>query len=264
MIYEISLSELKKAIILIDNEALRLRDQIMKTGENSDKKKQKKLYNLKNRVLSLLEKQTLFYSTGYYKQRLNGKEYRVFINELRGENDDTIIYSVKRHKIKNKKYQLSVEYKGTVGLIEPQDIKSNLGLKEAIKTIKRYITIVNNKSKNYIKDKKNEKTVIHPKIIETKMVELSKLKVVRDVHINGWLNPITFKHKKEELKKKISENKGNYPKEEAILVHKLKDSEDKRRIVYNIEDGYRRFLLSEELGLDKVYVDIIDEQEYYL
>ena len=49
MTHEISLSELKEAIVLIDNEALRLRDQINKTGEDSDKIEKIKLYKLKER-----------------------------------------------------------------------------------------------------------------------------------------------------------------------------------------------------------------------
>lgn len=64
--------------------------------------------------------------------------------------------------------------------------------------------------------------------------------------------------KKDELIKHLEE-KGVYPKDDAILVWKDKDPEDRRRIVYNIEDGYRRFVLSDELGIDKVYVDIIEE-----
>ena len=48
---KIDRSKLKEAIVLIDNETLKLRDRIKKTGESSDKIKRKKLYSLKDRVL---------------------------------------------------------------------------------------------------------------------------------------------------------------------------------------------------------------------
>lgn len=95
---------------------------------------------------------------------------------------------------------------------------------------------------------------------EIKHVELSRLKVVRDVHTKDSLNAKKFAKKKEEMARKVDENKGRYPKDEAILVLKAKDSEDKRRVVYHIQDGFRRFLISQELGLEKVYVEITDEE----
>lgn len=63
---EIDLSKLKEAIIVIDNEAIKLRNQINNTGEFKDKTKQKKLYSIKDRILYILQKQGLLYSTGYY------------------------------------------------------------------------------------------------------------------------------------------------------------------------------------------------------
>ncbi len=92
-----------------------------------------------------------------------------------------------------------------------------------------------------------------------KLVELSRLRVVRDVHIGCRMNPKTTKLKRDEIKKYMDQNNGKYPKSEAITVKKAKDENDKRKVVYHIEDGYRRYLLAGEFGLDKVYVDIIDE-----
>lgn len=95
---KIDRSKLKEAIVLIDNETLKLRDRIKKTGESSDKIKRKKLYSLKDRVLYILQKQGLLYSTGYYKQVRDEVENRVFINKLIGEKDDTKIYSIRKYR----------------------------------------------------------------------------------------------------------------------------------------------------------------------
>lgn len=250
---KIDRSKLKEAIVLIDNETLKLRDRIKKTGESSDKIKRKKLYSLKDRVLYILQKQGLLYSTGYYKQVRDEVENRVFINKLIGEKDDTKIYSIRKYRRRGQKNQRELECQGEIGLLDPQTLNSNLGLEEAIKLLKGYILIEGNK---YKKSNKNEKF----KITETKLVELFRLRVVRRVHINGKLNPIRTKQMKNKLEKALEDN-NKYPKEEAILVYKARDPKDKRRIVYNIQDGYRRFLLAGELGIDKVYVNIIDESE---
>ena len=250
---EIDLSKLKEAIIVIDNEAIKLRNQINNTGEFKDKTKQKKLYSIKDRILYILQKQGLLYSTGYYRQIRKNKESKVFINEIKGVIDDKKIYSIRNYRKRYKKNQEPVECKGEIGLIDPQTLNSNLGLEEAIKLLKGYILIEGNK---YKKSNKNEKF----KIKETKLVELFRIRVVRRVHINGKLNPIRTKQMKNKLEKALEDN-NKYPKEEAILVYKARDPKDKRRIVYNIQDGYRRFLLAGELGIDKVYVNIIDESE---
>ena len=98
------------------------------------------------------------------------------------------------------------------------------------------------------------------KIKETKLVDINRLRIVRSVHINGAaFNMESMNKKKEQIVEYLKNNNGIYPKEEAILVWKDKDPEDRRRVVYNIEDGYRRFVLSGKLEIDKVYVNIIDD-----
>ncbi len=92
-----------------------------------------------------------------------------------------------------------------------------------------------------------------------KLVEISRLRVVRDVHIGCWMNPKTTAKKKVEFLEYMKENNNTYPKSEAILVRKAKDEKDKRKVVYHIEDGYRRYLLSKEFEFEKVYVDILDK-----
>lgn len=109
------------------------------------------------------------------------------------------------------------------------------------------------------KKSKNKKDKIF-KIKETKLVDLHRLRVVKDIHVNGApFNQVELAQKKKELVEYLEKNNGVYPKHEAILVWKDKDPEDRRRVVYNIEDGYRRFVLSNELELDEVYVNIIEE-----
>ena len=99
------------------------------------------------------------------------------------------------------------------------------------------------------------------KIKETKLVDLSRLRIVKDIHINAApFNRKSMKEKREKVVKHLKESNGVYPKEEAILVWKSKDPEDRRRIIYNIEDGYRRYVISNEIGLEKVYVKIIDDK----
>ena len=270
---KIHIDQLKEAIIIIDNETLRLRDNIKETKEVSDRTMQEKLYKIKDNVLAKLREERLLYTLGYCIQEESGKKHRLFINKIGSKDDDTIIYSKSRYMSQNKRRKHPLENKGTIGLIEPQEINSKLELSEAIQILERYapfdkkedsknkINNINNKDKKpkENKTKKPSHKTKKFKIKETKLVELSRLKVVRDVHINGNLNPILTELKRKELKEMVANNKNKYPKEKAILVHKAKDPEDKRRIVYNIEDGYRRSLLASELGLDKVYVNIIDE-----
>ena len=285
MAHELTTNELKEAIIIIDNEAIRLRNEIKKSELDSDKIKQEDLYKLKDTVLEILQKRKLLYTLGYYIQKVNDKEHKLFINKIGSEDDDNIIYSLKRYMSKSQKKKYKVEFIGNISLIEPQKINSELEINEAIQIIEKYIKTTKEeieKEENKKQQKENDKKPNPNKvnkinkakqtkknsykkekfiIKETKLVELTKLKVVKGIHINGRLNPITTKEKKKEIIEKVSKNKGEYPKDEAILVHKSKDPEDKRRVVYNIEDGYRRFLLAGEIGLDKVYVNIIDESK---
>ena len=98
------------------------------------------------------------------------------------------------------------------------------------------------------------------KIKETKLIDLNKLRIVKDIHINGKpFNVEGMKLKKLDMIKQVEKNKGIYPKQEAILVYRDKDPKDRRRVIYKVEDGYRRYVISKELSLDKVYVSVIEE-----
>lgn len=67
-----------------------------------------------------------------------------------------------------------------------------------------------------------------------------------------------MKLKRKDIIKQVKKNNGVYPKNEAILVYKDKDLEDRRRVIYKVEDGYRRYVIAKELGLEKIYVAIIE------
>lgn len=248
---EINIEMLEKAISVIDNEALRLRDEIKKTKKRSDKVQQRLIYTLKDKIVDKLYRQKLLYTDGYYNQKVDNREQKLFVNKVVGGNGIEI-YTSNSYKGKEDCFNEL----GDIIRIEHKKLNNNLNLNQAMQMIENYIKNKENKNN---KTKKSSYKNLKNKIKETKLVELSRLRVIRDVHINGNLNPILTEQKKKELKVMLANNKNKYPKEEAILVHKSKDPKDKRRIVYNIEDGYRRFLLAEELGLDKVYVNIIDE-----
>ena len=267
------------ALEVINNEALILRDKAKIDKEQAKELKniQKDLYLLKDNVMNKLYRNRILCTVGYYKQILDNSVQRVFVNKIKG--NDTEIHSL--HCYKNKKY--IYKYIGDVGLIEVKDLDIDLSLFQAMEILNEFLARpisrpVNkpkpkvetetktqaksesqNKEKTKEKDKTSQAEKPDYKIKETKLVELSRLRVVRDVHIDCYLNPITTQDKKAELKKYMDDNKGKYPKDQAILVHKAKDPKDRRRVIYNIEDGYRRYTLAGELGLDKVYVDIIDE-----
>lgn len=241
---------IEEAINVIDNEGLKLRDEIKKTNKKSDKIQQRILYKLKDETINKLYREKLIYTEDYYIQKIGERKQKLFINKIVGGNG-TEIYTLRPYKGQEDCFDKIDE----IGRIEHKKLNSDLTLNKAIEIIKVYI-----KNKEYEKKKNNKsnKKLIN-KVKETKLVELSRLRVVRDVHINGNLSSTLTEQRRNELKEMLANNKNKYPKEEAILVHKSKDPEDKRRVIYNIEDGYRRFLLAGEFGLDKVYVDIIDE-----
>lgn len=116
------------------------------------------------------------------------------------------------------------------------------------------------KKKNEKKREKSLKAVSY-NIKETKLVELQRLMPVKEVHISGLINPRVLASKKDVIEQKKADGKGKYPKEEAITVWKSKSPEDRRKIVYNIEDGYESYLVAKELEFEKVYVRIIEDEK---
>ena len=231
------------AIIVLDNEAIRLRESTI--GKSFKEKKRlffdrKHIYYLIDRVLKSLYNDDILEITGYYLQTSKDSTIKLYINKIKGYNEE--IYSQQSYS----KDSESLECKGNMVLTESREVDTDMTFKEA-----RLFLL------NYLKTPKEDKKF---EIKETKLVELYRLRVVKDVHINGHpMNPETTRAKKSELLEYLENNKGIYPKEEAILVWKDKDPKDRRRVIYNIEDGYRRYLLSEELGLEKIYVNIIEE-----
>ena len=221
------------------------------------------LYSIKSKAMNLLFKQKLFYTTMSYTQKINEKENTLYVGRVEGNNKD--IYSLQCFRKKG----TEIQYKGTIGIIKHEEITSELSVNDAVSILKNYINSkvldkgkTSSFEKNNIIKKSNSKAKEDKKykVKETKLVEIERLRVVKDIHLNGNLNPNTTEIKRKQLIEKINNNNSIYPKDEAILVYKARDPKDKRKIVYNIEDGYRRYRLSSEFNLEKVYVDIIEEE----
>lgn len=244
------------AIIVLDNEAIRLRESTV--GKSFKEKKRiffdrKHIYYLIDRVLKDLYNDDILEITGYYLQTSKGNSTKIYINKIKGYDEE--IYS----QILYDKNSENIELKGDIGLTQSREVDTDMNFKEARLFLLNYLKNPNNIEVNAESKISNVKEDKEFKIKETKLVELYRLRVVKDTHINGYpLNPETTNKKKKELLEYLENNKGIYPKEEAILVWKGKDPKDRRRVVYNIEDGYRRYVLSEELGLEKIYVSIIE------
>lgn len=250
--------------MFLDNDAIRLRNKKRNTNKVERELiclEQEEIYNLKDKILFLLYEQGFLESTHYFIQYAkNGKEQKIYISKVPG-NDSKITSLVPFHK----KTEL-LKSKGKIGMMKYKKSNTKLTTEKAKQTIEDYIKDADKKPEKSITSDKAAKKNIKKSVFkkqnfktETKLVDLSKLRVVKNIHKNGHLNPKTYEQKKFDLMVAINENDGLYPKSEAILVRKAKDPEDKRRIVYNIEDGYRRYVISNELSLDKVYVDVIVE-----
>lgn len=117
----------------------------------------------------------------------------------------------------------------------------------------------NKKKKSNQKNYRPQK--IEYKVKETKSVPLDKIKVVKEIHKLNNMNPDKYEMKKHEMKDLVEKNKGKYPKSEAILVWRKKDSEDKRRVIYELEDGLRRYLIAKDFNLENIQVNIIDDEQ---
>lgn len=98
------------------------------------------------------------------------------------------------------------------------------------------------------------------KIKDTKSVDIEKIRLVKEIHRSEELNSIAFEAKKLAFLDKLKTCKGKFPKDEAVLVWKEKDSTDKRKIVYNLEEGLENYLIAKDLELNLVQVNIIDSE----
>ena len=246
------LDQLAKAILIVDNEAINLRDIIKKVPQENIslrktlKQQQENLYKIKLKIMRRLYHQKQVYTCAVYTQESFTAKGNKFIREIyENEFNGVKIFDISKYKIPGK----VCENKGDIGLIayEKMDNTSAV-IDNAIEIINKYL--------NYRKKDKDKRY----EISETKLVDISKIRVVRPIHMYDNLNAETTKKRLEYISKKIDENKGKYPKDEAIQVHKVKDINDKRKVVYNLYDGLRRFKIAKQLNINKVYVSILEEK----
>ncbi|WP_129596101.1 hypothetical protein [Anaerophilus nitritogenes] len=252
----IEMNKIAKAIEYIDNEAIKLRDQT-KAVKNEPKSfefinsKKKELYSIKDKVLTHLYKQNLLITKGYIKQEVDNHKNKIYELRIIGDETNTSIQSIFPYtsNLQDKNKEI-----GNIGLIPYRNLDGDLTLDEALTIAEEYL-------KSNSKPKKKEFFTNNYTIKETKLVELSKIKIVKDIHNQNNINKEKYKLKKDDLEELISNHKGVYPKARAILVLKRKDPEDKRRVIYHLEDGLIRYLISKEIGLEKIYVNVIDESK---
>ena len=259
---ESKIEKIVEAVTYIENEGLKLRDEA-KAARKTPKlykeltEKKQEIYSVKERFLDIASKQKLLITTGYIAQKVGKFRAKLYQNKVLGDSSETVITSFKPCKAskdcRNKKL-------GEIGLMSYKELQTDLDFETAMDIVKGYIE----ENKSLISEKKTAKSF--PKvekkkydIKETKAVSLEKLRVVKDIHVESALNREKYAEKKSELERLIAENKGKYPKSEAIVVKKRKDPEDRRRIVYEIEDGFKRFIISKELGLADVQVSILED-----
>lgn len=195
------------------------------------------------------------------------KEHSIhlYTNKIKGYDEE--LYSYHIQNLHNLIPKENIECKGNIESIELKEYESNLSFKKSRSILRDFVSDnpITEKNNLEIIALKNIKHIEHIEdknfeIKEMKLVELDRLRIVKDVHINGApFNVELTRKKKQELISYLEKNDGVYPKEEAILVWKDRDPKDRRRVIYNVEDGYRRYVMSGELGLNKVYVNIIDD-----
>lgn len=257
-----NIEKIVEAVTYIENEGLKLRDEAKAARKTPElyrelSEKKQEVYSLKESFLEVASKQKLLVTTGYVAQKVGKFKAKLYQNKVVGDSSETLITSFKPCKAskdcRNNKL-------GDIGLMSYRELETDLDFETAMEIVRGYVE----ENKSLISKAKTAKSA--PKtekkkydIKETKSVSLEKLRVVKDIHVESSLNREKYAEKKSELERLISENKGKYPKSEAIVVKKTKDPEDRRRVVYEIEDGFRRFVISKELGLAEVQVGIIEE-----
>lgn len=251
-----------EAVTYIENEGLRLRDEANAARKTPElyrelSEKKQEIYALKERFLDIASSQKLLVTTGYMAQQVGKFKAKLYQNKVIGDSSETLITSFKPCKASK---ECRSNKLGEVGLMPYRELETALDFETAMEIVRAYVE----ENKSLVSKDKTAKSAPKPEkkkydIKETKSVSLAKLRVVKDIHVESSLNREKYDEKKSELERLIAENKGKYPKSEAIVVKKRKDPEDRRRVVYEIEDGFKRFVISKELGLADVQVSILED-----
>jgi nitrogen regulatory protein PII-like uncharacterized protein len=244
------IDKLIEAIVYVDNEALKLRDKAESVRDIPSEfralgSQKRKLYTTKKAVLDAMSEQNLISTKGYIVQDVKGLKTKVYQNRVIGDERERVITSLKPY---SKDLSQKSVHMGTLsGLMCHRELESELDMDKALRIISDYIESGSGGDK-----------VEYP-VKEIKLVKLSKVKVVKDEHRDLKLSQEKYKVEKQRLMGAVDDNKGRYPKSEAILVRRRKDPEDKRRVIYHLEDGLTSYLIAQELGLTDIQVKIIDE-----
>lgn len=257
-----TITNLVEAIDFLNNEALRLRDQAKATRSIPESYKllsQKKdqCYSLKNDIVQRLFKEQRINPQGHILQRIDENEnfVRIFVAKVRGDENQTEVTvglsSSNPPKIFSKKLR------EINGLIPFEKKETDLTLERAIETIESYLK---SPVKISTRKKSNKKQKVVYPIKETKLVELSKLVVNMDVYKTPPKEE-TYREKKESVERKLSASRGKYSKDIVIIARKMKNPEDRRKVIYRIEIGYANYLVLRDMGIEKAYVQVIDEDK---
>lgn len=262
-----NIEKVVEAVTYIENEGLKLRDQVKAAKSTPElfkelSERKQEIYSAKESFLNLASKQNLLLTTGYVVQRVGKFKVKIYQNKVVGDSSEKLVTSFKPYKYDSSCEDMKL---GEIGLMSYREMETDLDLEKALEIVKAYTGIKEitksakkTASKGNVSNSGKREEQDYP-IKETKSIELDKLRVVKDVHTESTINRERYAAKKEEMKALIAENKGKYPKSEAIVARKRKDPEDRRRVIYEIEDGFRRFMISKELGLSNVQVSIIEE-----
>lgn len=251
------------AMLVSDNQAIKMRDERSKKTHKEQRRlymKRRDIYDLRDKVLKALAKQDLLEVDSYYLQRIEDQEpMKIYINKIKGYKQE--MYNQRLYVDKDDK---DLECKGEIGLMQQKEVNNDMTYPQAKSVLLNYL---NNNFKvqaripNKNKITKPKKVEEEYKVGERKLVELHRLRLVKDKHLNNQkLDEEKMAADKDKLEAFLEKDTGKYPKDKAILVWKAKDPEDRRRVIYRVEDGYKRYLISKELELEKVYVDIIEEE----
>lgn len=251
--YKDNLSSVIEAIVYIDNQALKMRDLARECSKNSPElrslvEEKNKLYKLKDLAMKLLSSQSDFSALGYFEQSLkNSVVSRVYKYEAGGYE----IFSVKPYT-KNPKQLGSL---GEIGYLSPRELNSNMNLEEAMVILKNYLadTGVELEPSHKLTETalKQEGSNASYEIVDRKLVECHRLRLDDAISLDSFSKQVPS------LLDLASNSKKKYPDELDLVVSKDKDPENKRRVIYNVKDNFATLLAVRELGLEKVYVNIL-------
>lgn len=251
------------AMLVAENQAIKMRDDRSIKKHKEQRRlymKRRDIYDLRDKVLKALAKKDLLEVSGYYLQKIEDQEpMKIYINRIKGYRQE-----ICNQRLYVNKDDKDLECKGQIGLMQQKEINNDMTYAQARSVL---LNFLNERFKVQARDPKKAKAKTKKvkkdyKIKERKLVELHRLRLVKDSHLNSQkLDEEKMAADKKKLEVLLDKDTGKYPKDKAILVWRAKDPEDRRRVIYKVEDGYKRYLISKILGLEKVYVDIIEEEE---